>query len=110
MIACTETITIIQHATDTDKDLYICEVVTESSWFAKTVINTSGDGAKPANSYEARVFGALSISPRVGDYVARGVVKEITKPSDLKEIEHFRITSVGDNRRGGLPHWRLSGA
>ena len=110
MIACTEMITIIQHITDTDKDLYNCEVVTESSWYAKTVITTSGDGAKPANSYEVRVFAPLSALPRVGDYVARGVVESITRPADLKDVEHFRITSVGDNRRGLLPHWRLSGS
>ena len=109
MIACTETITIIKHTADTDKDLYTCAVVTESSWYAKTVISTSGDGAKPANTFDVRVFGALSISPAVGDYVARGIVKSITKPADLKSVEHFRITSVGDNRRGSLPHWRLSG-
>lgn len=110
MIACTETITLIQHTTDTDKDLYTCEVVTASSWYAKTVISTSGDGAKPANSFEVRVFGPMKLAPRVGDYVARGVAAEITKPADLKGVEHFRITSVGDNRRGGMPHWRLSGA
>lgn len=110
MIACTETITIIKHSADTDRDTYNCIAVTESSWFAKTVISTSGDGAKPANSYEVRVFGPLSVAPKVGDYVARGVVKDVTKPADLKDVEHFRITSVGDNRRGGLPHWRLSGS
>lgn len=109
MIACNETITLVKHTTDTDEDVYTCTTVTGASWFYKTVITTSGDGAKPANTYEVRVF-SDEITPAPGDYIARGEVKDITKPSDLKAIEHFRITSVGDNRRGGLPHWRVSGS
>lgn len=109
MIACDQTVTLIKHITDTDEDSYSCKVVSGASWFSKTVITTSKDGATPANSYEVRLFGELDISPAPGDYVARGVVKSITKPSDLKNTEYFRITAVGDNRRGNLPHWRVSG-
>lgn len=110
MIACDQTITFIKHITETDSDTYNCVTVAGASWYAKTVITTSGDGAKPANTYEVRVFGNADISPAPGDYVARGIVESIKKPSELKAIEHFRITSVGDNRRGSLPHWRLSGS
>ena len=110
MIACDQTITIIKHTAENDRDTYTCFAVAGASWYAKTVITTSGDGAMPTNTYEVRVFGNVDISPAPGDYVARGIVKDITKPSDLKSIEHFRIKAVGDNRRGSLPHWRLSGA
>lgn len=110
MLHCDQTITLIQHITENDRDTYTCRAVTESSWYAKTVITTSGDGAKPSNTYEVRVMGDVDISPSPGDYVALGVIESINKPSDLKGVEHFRITSVGDNRRGWLPHWRLSGS
>lgn len=110
MLACDQTVTLIKHNTDTEADTYTCVPVNGASWYAKTVITTSGEGAKPANTYEVRLFGNADISPAPGDYVARGIVKNITKPSDLKTVDHFRITSVGDNRRGSLPHWRLSGS
>ncbi len=110
MIACNEIITLIKHTTENDGDSYECTAVNDASWFAKTVITTSGDGAKPANTYEVRVMGYGKFTPAPGDYVARGVVANISKPSDLKGVEHFRITAVGDNRRGSLPHWRLTGA
>lgn len=110
MIACDQTITLIRHNLDTDTDTYTCKTVDNASWYAKTIITTSGDGAKPSNTYEVRIMGAADISPAPGDYVALGAVESVTRPSDLKGIEHFRITSVGDNRRGGLPHWRLSGS
>ena len=110
MIACDQTITLVHHTAEENGDLYSCIVLSGASWYSKTVITTSGDGAKPANTYEVRVFGTNDISPAPGDYVVKGVVKSVTKPADLKGVEHFRITSVGDNRRGSLPHWRLSGS
>ena len=109
MLACNETITLVQHTADNDRDTYNCIAVAGASWYAKTVIVTSGDGAKPANSYEVRIFGELAAAPKPGDYVVRGTIESVTKPTDLKGHEYFRITSVGDNRRGGLRHWRVSG-
>lgn len=110
MLACDQTITLIKHITETEGERYTCQTVSGASWFSKTVIVTSGDGAKPSNTYDVRIYGNVDIAPAPGDYIARGVVNGITKPADLKDFEYFRITSVGDNRRGGLPHWRLSGA
>ena len=110
MLACTEKLTLIQHIAGIDGDTYKCVPVSGASWYAKTVITTSGDGAQPANTYDVRVFGTLDISPRPGDYVVRGTIETVNKPADLKGVERFRITSVGDNRRGSLKHWRLGGA
>ncbi len=110
MLACDQTITLVQHIAEENGDVYKCVTVDGASWFSKTVITTSGDGAKPANTYEVRVLTGADLAPSPGDYVVRGVVKSITKPADLKGAEYFRITSVGDNRRGSLPHWRLSGS
>ena len=109
MLACTETVTIIHHLKNIDSDVYTCTVFNNASWFKKTTISTSGEGAKPSNSYECRIFGADLSPASVGDFVALGTVESINKPSELKGIDHFRITSIGDNRRGFLPHWRYSG-
>ena len=109
MIACTETVTIIHHNKNIDNDTYTCTVLNNASWFKKTTISTSAEGAKPSNTYECRIMGADNLPAAKGDYIALGVVESINKPSELKEIDHFRITSIGDNRRGLLPHWRYSG-
>lgn len=148
MLACNKTVTLIHHEKGIDGDTYDCIVCNNASWFQKTTISTSADGAKPVNTYECRILtnqsnvknGAptfashvvltpaegqtntyvitkgegeepvyLDITPAPGDFVALGVIDGIEKPSDLKGVEHFRVTSVGDNRRGKLSHWRLSG-
>lgn len=109
MIGCTETITLIHHNKETD-DTYICTTINGASWFSKTTITTSADGAKPVNSYDVRVKNPpVSFTPVNGDYCVKGTVKSIEKPSDLKGFEYFRITSVGNNMRGVLPHIRISG-
>lgn len=109
MIGCTETITLIHHVAG-ETDEYICHTVNNCSWFAKTTITTSADGAKPVNSYEVRIFDQLvGHEPEPGDYCARGVVANITKPADLKGLDYFRVSSTGNNCRGGIGHWRVSG-
>lgn len=108
MLACDNVVTLIHHE-KTEDDLYICTTYTGASWFEKTTISTSGDGVKPANTYEVRIMGTTDIPAAHGDYIARGVVEKVEKPSDLKGLDCFRITSIGDNRRGTLAHWRFSG-
>lgn len=109
MLGCTETITLVHHI-KTDDDTYTCHTVNNASWFSKTTITTSADGAKPANTFEVRIFGTLTgVQPALGDYVVKGIIESVETPRDLKNAEYFRITAISDNRRGGLPHWRLSG-
>ena len=104
------TVTLVKHEKNADGDLYNCFKIDGCSWFGKTTITTSADGAKPANSYEVRIFDTLAGNePKTGDYICKGVVENIKKPTDLKDIEHFRITAVGNNLRGLLAHWRCSG-
>lgn len=110
MIGCDQTITIVRHIIGESDDTYTCHTVNNASWFAKTTINTSADGAKPANSYDVRVFDTLAgHEPKEGDYCVKGIIQNVTKPADLKNTEHFRITSKGYNQRSPLAHWRLSG-
>lgn len=109
LVGCTETITLIHHI-EGDDDIYQCYTAVRASWHQKTTIATSADGAKPVNTYDVRIFGDFfGVIPSLGDYVVKGIVLGIETPRDLKNEVYFRITSIGDNRRGGLPHWRVSG-
>ena len=109
MLGCTETITLVHHVKD-DDDTYTCHTVKNASWFSKTSISTSADGAKPVNTFEVRLFDEIStVEPSHGDYVVKGIVNNIETPHDLKNKVYFRITAISDNRRGGLTHWRVSG-
>lgn len=109
MLGCTETITLVHHIKD-DDDTYACHTVKNASWFEKVTISTSADGAKPVNTYEVRIFGDISgVEPSLGDYCVKGIVNNIETPADLKNERYFRITAIGNNKRGGLPHWRVSG-
>lgn len=107
-----QTITLVKHVKTDTGDTYACYSMGGASWFSKTTISTSGDGAKPVNSYTVRVpseYFPTGVKPDNGDYITRGVVTAVSKPSDLNSVEHFRITSVGNNLRGNLPHWRVDG-
>lgn len=109
MLGCTETITLIHHIKG-DDDSYTCHIANKASWFSKVTIATSADGAKPVNTFDVRIFDEFSgVEPSLGDYVVKGIVESIEKPSDLKNKVYFRITAIGDNRRGSLAHWRVSG-
>lgn len=109
VIGCTETVTLVHHIKD-DDDTYTCHTVNNASWFSKTTISTSADGAKPVNTFDVRILSDfLGVEPSLGDYVVKGIVAGIEKPADLKNNVYFRITAISDNRRGGLAHWRLSG-
>jgi hypothetical protein len=109
ILGCTETVTLVHHIKD-DDDTYTCHPAKNASWFSKVTISTSADGAKPVNTFEVRVFGEFpGTEPSLGDYVVKGIVEGIESPTDLKNMVYFRITAISDNRRGGLPHWRVSG-
>ena len=109
MLGCTETITLIHHIKG-DDDSYTCHIANKASWFSKVTIATSADGAKPVNTFDVRIFDEnLGVEPSLGDYIVKGIVESIEKPSDLKNKDYFRITAIGDNRRGSLAHWRVSG-
>lgn len=109
VIGCTETITLVHHVKD-DDDTLTCHTVNNASWFEKTTISTSADGAKPVNTFDVRVFDDfLGVTPALGDYVVKGIVEGIETPRDLKNEVYFRITAISNNKRAPLPHLRLSG-
>jgi hypothetical protein len=108
-----QTITLIKHIKTETADSYACYSMPNASWFASLSIATDGDGAKPVNTYTVRIPAEhvpVGVVPDMGDVIAKGVVTNVTRPADLKTIEHFRITAVGCNLRGLLQHWRVSGS
>jgi hypothetical protein len=113
VLACDQIITLVKHTAEKDGDAYTCFAIPNASWFSSVSISTSGDGAKPGNSYTVRIPAGnvpTGIAPAPGDYVVRGVLTSVSRPADMAGVEHFRATAVGDNRRGGLPHWKVSGS
>jgi hypothetical protein len=109
MLMCNQTVTLVHHVKGNDGDSYTCKTYSNASWFEKRGISTSKDGAAPSNTYEVRIMTREDISPSAGDFVVLGAVANVAAPSDLAKHDHFRVTAIGDNRRGKLAHWRLSG-
>ena len=113
MLACTEIVTLVRHIAGEDDDTYKCVTVEGASWFAKTAIVGNGTRLTTGNVLKCRIPDGLlkdEDAPRTGDYLVRGAIASVRKPADLKGYSHFKVEAVGDNRRGGLPHWVVSGA
>ena len=109
MLECNNTVTLIHHEKGVDGDTYECTVYHDASWFKKNTITTSADGAKPVNTYVVRILTNEDVKCELGDRLALGVISKVEKTSDLKDVDSFRITAIGDNRRGVLAHWRFDG-
>ena len=107
-----QVITLVKHEKTDTADNYVCYTMPNASWFSSLSIVTSGDGAKPVNTFTVRIPGEnvpTGVEPATGDYIVKGVVTSVNRPADLKGLEHFRVTAVGNNLRGNLPHWRVAG-
>ncbi|MBS6881652.1 MAG: hypothetical protein KH195_00080 [Clostridiaceae bacterium] len=114
MLMCNETLTLVREIRGDDGEAYTCTPVLGASWYGKAVAVPSTDGARIQNTYKSRIP-AQNLPPdkipRKGDYLVRGVVAAVTRaPADFAGMEYFLISAVGDNRRGRLRHWAVSGA
>lgn len=108
MLECNNTVTLLHIDHTADDDNCVCIILENASWFKKNTITTSGDGAKPVNTYESRIMTEADINVSPGDWLVLGALESVEKPSDVT-LDKFRITAIGDNRRGSLKHWRFSG-
>lgn len=110
-LACTETLTLVHHVKAKDADSYECYQINGASWYEKTQVAISADGAKPVNLITVRIpEAALPIClPEKLDFLVKGEISGVSKPADLKGSNYFQITAVSDNRRGSLPHVKVSG-
>lgn len=108
MLACNETVTFVRHIAERDGDRYECEVVVGVSWYGKRSDQPSAQaGEAPRSEYTVRVPASRVPKelPKPGDLVVRGILAEYAGRKSLEEREWFRISTVGDNRRGHLlPH------
>jgi hypothetical protein len=83
-------------------------VLAASGSFGQAVTEASEKGATPVNTYESLIMTDRDIPLSLGDWLVLGAVESVEKPSDVS-LDKFRITAIGDNRRGTLKHWRVSG-
>lgn len=113
MIACTDTVTLVHPVRGDDGDTYVCTSIHGASWYRKAVIAPDGDGAKPAPVCKARIPAENmpeGVIPEEGDYLVRGALETVRRaPGDFAQREYMLVTVAGDNRRGRLQHWFLSG-
>lgn len=114
MLLCTETITLIQPQRTDDGEAYLLTEIIGASWYGKRVVTQTTKGAEPQNTYIVRIPESnmpAGVMPKRGDFVIRGIVEEIKHaPADFADREYFCVTSMGDNRRGRLRHWVVSGS
>lgn len=114
MLMCNEQVTLVQCMHCADDDQYINIAINGASWFAKSVIDNQEKGLRTANILQCRIPASAlpdGVKPCAGDYLVRGVLGQVIHaPQDFAQMEYFKITAVGDNRRGKLQHWRVTGA
>lgn len=103
MLNADQTITVAK----TDGEAYTLTEITGVSWFDKLQLVMQGEGMKFANVTRIRIPAAATpaVLPEVGDIVVLGSVTGTpAKPADFAGYRTAKIMSVGDNRRGSLPH------
>lgn len=114
MLACTETITIVQLDYDvaTDRDVYKSWIVSGVSWFSKLVVGLDGKGLAGKSAFKVRIPVSVDLPTVIkpGNIIVHGNAGAVQKSGDYEGMEFFTVLSVGDNRRGGVPHWVVSGA
>lgn len=114
MLACDKTITLIQVGYDSemDEDTYTQHVIRNVSWFSKVKVEVQDKGVTSADVVKIRIpEKEIPEGVRLsnGDFVVLGLIDHsITKREDLDVLEPVTIVSVGDNRRGNLPHWAVT--
>ena len=110
MLMCSETVTLVRLD---ENDEYQCTVIEGASWYGKAQITQQQDGFVGGMVVKARIPEENmpeGVTPKEKDVLARGRVENVDTLQDLKRVEHFKIMTVGDNRRGRNPHWAVSGA
>lgn len=110
MLMCSETVTLVRLD---ENDEYQCTVIEGASWYGKAQITQQQDGFVGGMVVKVRIPEENmpdGVTPGAKDVLARGRVETVNTLQDLKRVEHFKIMTVGDNRRGRNPHWAVSGA
>ena len=113
MLGCTETVTFVRLVKGEDDDAYEARTLSGVSWFNKTRIKAEGTGVVYDNVVYIRIPAkALPEDwlPAEGDHVFHGTPGgSITTPAQLAAYKPRKVMTVGDNRRGRLPHVAVVG-
>lgn len=83
-----------------------------SAWVFSTKGSIQNNGYENANNVEIRIpmkFIKDASLFKIGDIVAIGKLGNITKQSDLKDVEYYNITTIKINNFGSSPHVHLGG-
>lgn len=77
------------------------------NWHGHQAATVSDKGLSTADAYTVRIPTAQAVLIAIGDIVTRGLLCE----ADPKRAKgpSFVVTSVADNRRGTLCHWKIEG-
>lgn len=73
----------------------------EGTFYMKERLRTEDGGVKRCWEGSVRIMTDEDIDARPGDYISLYGDSEPNKGRD------YMITAIRDNRRGGLPHWRI---
>ena len=107
MLACTETITLVQQEEGVESDTYRCTVIDGVSWYDRAKAVLQEHGLTAMRETKIRIPESVlppGVFPQEGNFIVRGEVSEITQITGLADYVSIRVMAVGDNRRGRLPH------
>lgn len=101
MLACTETITLVR----CDSKSYTQWTIEGVSWYDRHPAQMDATGMVYGADIRIRIpADRVTEMPRPGDIVILGEAGAISGPADIDKYNHARVMTVGDNRRGRLPH------
>ena len=117
---------------ETARPIYFRTQITGVNFYTKQEVQTTDKGLVSADLYQIRIpedadtqekqyidadaYAKLEEAEGYwtinnGDLFGRGLLDDFEKESEfLKRQYTGKVLSFSDNRRGGLPHWRIGGA
>lgn len=110
MLACDKTVTLVKLDRD---DQYSIQTIAGVSWYEKVKTAVQDKGMAYANEIKVRIPAermpeGAAIEPK--DVLVLGTMETVPQmPKDLQPYRRMTVAHVGDNRRGGLPHWAVFG-
>lgn len=91
----------IYHTTDDETGTYDRLEYQATVYKSRQIIADNG-GFLENNSFKIRIPGKDALSVARGDYVYIGV-----GPEERDTNRCYKVVFIADNRRGGLPHYRI---
>ncbi len=115
----------------TRSDTWHCTVLKGVHFYCEHKVQLSASGLVNADLYKIRIPLDVGVDKQYvpqreyqeaedvsglwtiqkGDYIVRGIGPDVFSLKELQKliIDTCKVTAWSDNRRGGLPHWRIEG-